>query len=232
VPLDDLFAAPARDLIESYGGAVLLRHSARVVVDADGVVAGVRAGDLAIAAPHVVSTVPWHAFARLWDDDIPSALETIAARAAAMQSSPIVTVNLWLDGVVMPDRFVGLVGRPMHWVFDKSAIFGTSAAHLSVVASGAVELAAMTNDEITRIAVSQLRQAIPEMKRRRVIRAVVVREHRATFSLAPGGPARPPVTTPLRGFHLAGDWIDTGLPATIEGAVLSGRLAAEAIVRS
>jgi uncharacterized protein with NAD-binding domain and iron-sulfur cluster len=58
----------------------------------------------------------------------------------------------------------------------------------------------------------------------------VVRERRATFSLAPGQPARPTTTTRLEGFFLAGDWIETGLPATIEGAVLSGHRAAKCVI--
>jgi zeta-carotene desaturase len=68
------------------------------------------------------------------------------------------------------------------------------------------------------------------MRARRVLRSVVVREHRASFSLAPGGPVRPSATTPIAGFYLAGDWTNTELPATIEGAALSGRIAADAIV--
>jgi uncharacterized protein with NAD-binding domain and iron-sulfur cluster len=60
---------------------------------------------------------------------------------------------------------------------------------------------------------------------------VVVRERRATFSLAPGSPARPPTLTALAGFYLAGDWTDTGLPATIEGAVASGHRAADEVMR-
>jgi uncharacterized protein with NAD-binding domain and iron-sulfur cluster len=61
------------------------------------------------------------------------------------------------------------------------------------------------------------------------MRASVVRERRATFSLAPGQPRRPGTKTPVAGLVLAGDWIETGLPATIEGAALSGRHAAEAL---
>ena len=63
----------------------------------------------------------------------------------------------------------------------------------------------------------------------RLIRATVVREPRATFSLAPGQPARPPVQTAVPGLYLAGDWIDTGLPATIESAVRAGHWAAAAV---
>jgi phytoene dehydrogenase-like protein len=57
-----------------------------------------------------------------------------------------------------------------------------------------------------------------------------VREPRATFSLAPGAPPRPGPRTPLPGFYLAGDWTDTGLPGTIEGAVRSGHAAADALL--
>ena len=60
-------------------------------------------------------------------------------------------------------------------------------------------------------------------------RAVVVREKRATFSVAPGQRPRPATATDVPGLYLAGDWIETGLPATIEGAAISGRRAAEAI---
>jgi predicted NAD/FAD-dependent oxidoreductase len=175
--------------------------------------------------------VPWHAFGRIWDAGVPARLATIAANAAAMQPSPIVTVNLWFDGPVMDARFIGLVGGPMHWVFDKSAIFGEAAGHLSVVASGAAALASASNAEVTRTAVRQLHRALPESKARRLLRSVVVREQRATFSLAPGGPARPGAITPIDGFFLAGDWTDTGLPATIEGAIASGHTAAAQVLQ-
>jgi hypothetical protein len=127
-----------------------------------------------------------------------------------------VTVNFWFDGPVMDQPFIGLVGGPMHWVFDKSAIFGSAAGHLSIVASGARDLAAMDNASVTREALAHLSSVLPAAASRRLLRSIVVREHRATFSLAPGGPPRPPALTLVPGFFLAGDWTDTGLPGTIE----------------
>jgi uncharacterized protein with NAD-binding domain and iron-sulfur cluster len=120
----------------------------------------------------------------------------------------------------------------MHWIFNKAAIVGGNANHLSVVASGADDLTRQDNDRITAVAMDQLRLALPSLAARRVRRSVVVREHRATFSLAPGGPPRPRAVTPLPGFILAGDWTDTGLPGTIEGAVQSGHAAASLITTS
>jgi uncharacterized protein with NAD-binding domain and iron-sulfur cluster len=85
----------------------------------------------------------------------------------------------------------------------------------------------LTNDELIAMAHRELLEALPGVREAAIVRATVVREPRATFSLAPGQPARPSTETEVRGFYLAGDWIDTGLPATIESAVRSGHRAAE-----
>ena len=248
VPLDELFAEPATRVVESAGGAVLQKSPARIQTNAGGGVESVGANSVTIEAPAVISAVPWHALGRIWAAT-PASIQPTVDRATALGSSPIVTVNFWFDRPVMSEPFVGLIDGPMHWVFDKGAIFraregprvsfsGSSdrktkpeVGHLSVVASGAVELAAMDNAGVTAAARRQLEQALPATAKARLVRTVVVREHRATFSLAPDSPPRPPAATPIRGFYLAGDWTDTGLPGTIEGAVRSGNLAAELVIR-
>ena len=233
VPLDELYAEPARRVVESTGGAVLQKSPARIQTNAAVGVEAVDAGSVRIEAPAVISAVPWHALGRIWAAT-PTSIQSTVDRATALGSSPIVTVNFWFDGPVMSEPFVGLIGGPMHWVFDKGAILQLREGprgHLSVVASGAVELAAMDNAGVTAAARRQLEQALPATATARLLRTVVVREHRATFSLAPDSPPRPPAATPIRGFYLAGDWTDTGLPGTIEGAVRSGNLAAELVLR-
>jgi squalene-associated FAD-dependent desaturase len=232
VPLDELYARPAAELIEARGGAVLTKAAGRIVLDSDGRIASVRAGTASIATRQVVSAVPWHALAQIWVGDAPAPVRDICATAGRMAASPIVTVNLWFDRPVMRHRFVGLIGGPMHWAFDKRAMFGSAAGHISVVSSGASELADVENDGIERAAVAALGRAMPVCRTARLVRALVVRERRATFSLAPGEPPRPSTGTPLPGFFLAGDWVDTGLPATIESAVQSGHAAADAALRS
>lgn len=231
VPLDELFAEPAARVIESRGGVVLRKSPARIHVDQSGAIESVNAGTSRIATRVVISAVPWHALGRIWDGETPASVQPLVANGSALGSSPIVTVNLWFDGPVMTEPFIGLIGGPMHWVFDKSAVFGAQAGHLSIVSSGATDLASMDNAAITGAVLEQLERALPLSRSRKLLRSVVVREHRATFSLAPGGPARPAAATALPGFYLAGDWTDTGLPGTIEGAVQSGRTAAEAATR-
>jgi uncharacterized protein with NAD-binding domain and iron-sulfur cluster len=147
-----------------------------------------------------------------------------------MTPSPIVTVNLWLDRPVTRTAFVGLPGRTFQWVFDKSRLAGSAWSHLSLVSSGAEDVVAQSNEALIDLATRELRAALPAAASAVVRRASAVREKRATFSLAPSEPPRPAADTPLAGLVLAGDWTDTGLPATIEGAVVSGHRAADILV--
>jgi hydroxysqualene dehydroxylase len=232
-PLHLMYAEPARHYIESRGGAVRTGAPARLTLKTLTTAAPlveVEASGDRWSPEAVIAAVPWFAVRDLIGGES-SGLDPLLDRASHMASSPIVTVNLWLDGAV-PDvldgPFLGLPGRAMQWVFDKRVAFGGQASYLSLVSSGAAPIVALSNHELIAMAHQELADALPAVRRARLVRATVVREPRATFSLAPGQPARPPVRTPVRGLYLAGDWIDTGLPATIESAVRSGHWAADA----
>ena len=227
-PLVELYAEPARRYITQQGGEVRVRTTAKVTLD-DKRIVGVQAGTELLTTRAVIAAVPWHAFRNLFPVYPQSFAPTIAA-AETMEGSPIVTVNLWLSRDVLPGLFLGLPGRTMQWAFDKHAAFGAAASHLSMVSSGADEVVRLTNKQIIEIAVKDLRGAVPEPGWL-VEHASVVRERHATFSLAPGQPQRPYTQTNIIGLFLAGDWIETGLPGTIESAVVSGHRAAEAAYR-
>jgi squalene-associated FAD-dependent desaturase len=228
VPLHEMYALPARRYVEERGGEVRVNALARVRIE-NGAVAGVELRGEPIAANAVIAAVPWFALDALLTGDI-APLTTILANAAAMTAKPIVTVNLWYDRMVMTDEFVGLPDRQMQWVFDKRRVFGEAASHLSLVASGADALAPQTTEALVALAAREVAGAIAGARGARLIRGTVVREKRATFSVAPGQPPRPGVATPVRGLFLAGDWIDTGLPATIESAAAAGHRAAQALL--
>ena len=191
-PLHLVYAEPAREYIERHGGEVRTGTAAKVVVNADGdAVAGVNAGADGWPAARVISSVPWFALADLFGAE-PPALGGVLARARRMDASPIVTVNLWFDRRVLDIPVLGLPGRAMQWVFDKRIVFGEEASHLSLVSSGAVEILAETNETLIRRAHDELLEALPGVRDAKLLRATVIREPRATFSLAPGQPARPP----------------------------------------
>jgi uncharacterized protein with NAD-binding domain and iron-sulfur cluster len=145
-----------------------------------------------------------------------------------MQSSPIVTVNLWFDDYELQQPLVGLPGRTFQWVFARQRLVGAKQSHLSLVSSGAEAMCNAPNEQLVETARRELTDALPPLAGRTLRHALVVRERRATFSLRPGGPPRPGTITQVPGLFLAGDWIDTGLPATIESAVASGHRAAAA----
>ncbi|MDQ3347222.1 MAG: hydroxysqualene dehydroxylase HpnE [Acidobacteriota bacterium] len=229
-PLHQMYAEPARDFIVAHGGDVRVNALARVVVERGRVRAVDVRGDR-IEAATVIVAVPWFALRTLFTPAAPSELASVLAGAAAMESMPIVTVNLWYDRQVMDEPFVGLPGREMQWVFDKRIAFGGEASHLSLVSSGATRLALLGADELKAIAAREVEQALPRARAARLVRATVVREKQATFSLAPAQPARPGSVTPVEGLYLAGDWTDTGLPGTIESAVMSGHTAAKHVTR-
>jgi squalene-associated FAD-dependent desaturase len=223
VPLDQLYAEPAREWLVDRGSDVRANAPAKVVIEGQRI-RGVRVRDQVIEAPLVISTVPWHSFHALFDQ-VPAGLEQTIANATALASLPIVTVNLWFDEAVMQEPLVGLPGRNFQWIFDRRAIIGGDASHLSLVSSGAEAIVALTNDELTTTALSEVREALPAARSAKLRKSLTVREKRSTFSLAPNAPPRPGTRTSVEGLLLAGDWIDTGLPATIESAVMSGHMA-------
>ncbi|MBA3270176.1 MAG: FAD-dependent oxidoreductase [Acidobacteria bacterium] len=226
VPLDELYVHPSRRYLESAGSVVAANSPAHVLF-ADGRVSGVRVRDDVTPARLVISSVPWFAFEELCAGP-PSPLTAIAANAAALGSAPIVTVNLWFEDFICDVPLLGLPGRTFQWVFDRRQITGPACTHLSLVSSGADAICAAPNDDLIKTALEEIGAAWPAARRATVRHAAVVREKRATFSLKPGSPPRPPTVTPVPGLLLAGDWIATGLPATIESAVTSGHRAARA----
>jgi len=226
VPLDAMYVEPSLTFLAKRGGEVRTNAPATIAIE-NGQVRGVRVRDEMIAAPVVISTVPWFAFHSVFDEP-PAALHDTLANAAALGSLPIVTVNLWFDAPVMRDPLVGLPGRHFQWVFDRRAIVGGDVSHLSMVSSGAEALVAQSNDALVATALHEVRDALPAARRAALRKGLAVREKRSTFSLAPDAPPRPGTRTPIAGLLLAGDWIQTGLPATIESAVISGHHAARA----
>jgi len=230
-PLHEMYAEPARRFVTAHGGDVRSSALARVVVRS-GRVEGVDVRGESLPADRVIAAVPWFGLRGLFGPNPPAGLAPLLDAASRMESMPIVTVNLWYDRTIMNEAFVGLPGRTMQWVFDKRTAFGGTASHLSLVSSGATAIVSQGNDELARLAAGEVEASLPGARGVWPVRATVIREKRATFSLAPGQPPRPGVRTPVDGLLLAGDWTDTGLPATIEGAVVSGHRAAKALMGS
>jgi squalene-associated FAD-dependent desaturase len=150
-----------------------------------------------------------------------------------LETSPITSVHIWYDRPVMSLPHAVLVGCVGQWVFNRGEVAERGGEHyLQVVVSAARFLRELTHAEVQARVTAELGRLFPAATSEAVRRARVVTEHSATFSAVPGVDRwRPPQESPLRNLFVAGDWTATGWPATMEGAVRSGYLAAEALLR-
>ncbi|HKY63022.1 MAG TPA: hydroxysqualene dehydroxylase HpnE, partial [bacterium] len=181
----------------------------------------------------ILFAVPPNAAAKILRES-GDALPALLAELHRFGSAPIVSINLWYENFRPRHRMLGLVDSPIHWVFDKAKILtGENPQHVTLVVSGAHALAGESKENLLALAGRELQKFYPELEGRSPRHGQVVKELEATFSARKGlGSYRPGPRSADPGIFLAGDWTDTGLPATIEGAVLSGHKAAAAILES
>jgi squalene-associated FAD-dependent desaturase len=144
------------------------------------------------------------------------------------EHSPITGIHLWFDRTVTDLPHATLLDRTIQWLFNKDR-----GRYVQLVVSASRSLSDMPRNDVISLAVRELTEFLPAVADARLERAHVVKEIRATFSAAPGlEQVRPPAQTAFQNMFLAGDWTRSGWPATMEGAVRSGYMAAEAICRT
>ena len=230
VGLSALYTEASRQFIESHEGKVRSGAAAQCLTRLpDGSLEVGLKADERIEADAVIAAVPPPALLRILPDGMSPLRETLSR----YRPSPILSVNLWLDRPVMRKPVLGLLGTEMQWVFCQSALYAgrdrAAPGHITLVASAADALVGLSDDALVEMALSDLRTHLPEAGNATCTQHLVIRERRATYDLAPSMD-RPGNTTDWPGLYVAGDWTDTGLPATIEGAVSSGQDAARLAV--
>jgi squalene-associated FAD-dependent desaturase len=157
------------------------------------------------------------------------------SRLAELGTSAVIDVHLIFDRPVSGWPLLAVLGRPALWVFDRTASSGqspgTPSQYLAVSISAADELLGRRPDELVESVVRDLGRVLPAVAGARLVDSVVTKERTATFRARPGTAAlRPGPATSWPDLAVAGAWTDTGWPATMEGAVRSGRAAAAAIL--
>jgi zeta-carotene desaturase len=230
--LSECYTAAAAAYIEQRGGGVERGRAVSSLALSDGVCRGVTFADgETLEADSVISAVPWFDFVRLLPEDLLNS-EAFFSNIRKLRPAPIISINLWLDRSITDLEFVGLRGTTVQWLFNRARVWEGGENLISLVLSGAHEHIEKSKEELVAIALADLRGLFPAAREAVVRHSQVIKERFATFSPAPDTKRlRPPTQTSVRGLYLAGDWTATGLPATIEGAVKSGRAAAEAVLR-
>jgi squalene-associated FAD-dependent desaturase len=231
VGLSALYAEPVRRFITNHGGTVRCGADVVGLQVEDGSLKGVRLrnGDL-LPCRAAILAVPPNRLATLLPEELRG--HPYYAGLQSVTPSPIISIFLWFDLDFMKDEFVGLVGRTVQWVFNKRRISGDAGkrGHIVAVISAAYDALSLSNEQLTRLAVDDVRSAYPGCPAEPT-HALVLREKRATFPSTPRSEQyRPPQRTPLPNLFLAGDWTATGYPATIEGAVLSAERSVDQVI--
>jgi squalene-associated FAD-dependent desaturase len=209
VPLGQLYGA---DAWRRLGSVQIHFRSPVEAIDASGfLVAGERR-----AADHYVCALPFEK------------LPAVGLPAPKLEHSPITGVHLWFDREVTTLPHATLLDRTMQWMFNKDG-----GRYLQLVVSASRDLTELSRGEIIDIAIGDLRLYFPRVRDAHLVKAHVIKEQRATFSAAPETEhLRPTADSAIANLYMAGDWTRTGWPATMEGAVRSGYIAAERVAQS
>jgi zeta-carotene desaturase len=241
VPLADLYDG-CRKAVMSRGGEVRLRATIRRLEIGDGGITGVafESGEM-LRADYYVAAVPQDALLELLPAEI-TAQQPVFENLKQLKTSPITGVHFWFDRVVMDEPFLTLVDTTTQWIFNKNLLYGGESGgghesgarqYLQLVISASYDLVQRSRQEIIDLCLQEVHRAIPAAREARLLKSTVIKETAATFSPEPGCDRwRPAAASPVRGLFLAGDWTATGWPATMEGAVRSGYLAAEALTKA
>jgi squalene-associated FAD-dependent desaturase len=217
-PLGEMHGDAAGRALEEAGATVMVRTRV-AVLEPDAAVTA--AGERVAADAFVIAVPPAEAASLLGEP------------APPLEDSPIVSVHLLFDRSLLEPPLAALLGSPAHWIFDRGRLTGhppERGQYLTVVSSGVPELVATRGRELVEL----MRAAIVErLGPAELLWSRVSREPQATFAGRPGTAAhRPGPETGRPGVVRAGAWTHTGWPATMEGAVRSGRTAARTLLGS
>ena len=232
-PLGELFGERLVAWLQGRGVAVETGCSVTGIERAaDGRATAVLCGQRRVPCDGLVVALPWKQTSRL----LPDLLPVVDARAdETLAGSPITAVHLWFDRPVVDLPHAVLVGRVSQWVFraDPSDAPGRgppdAPGYCQIVISASRGLLGGDRGRLLETVVAELREIFPAAREARLLDSRIVTDPTAVLSVRPGVEAvRPPSRTRVPNLLLAGDWTATGWPSTMEGAVRSGRLAAEA----
>jgi squalene-associated FAD-dependent desaturase len=254
VPLDDLYGTVLTDWLARHGAEVRLQAGvARMHLDGETITAVELRNGERLTADKFVLAVPHHRVLALLPRELHAHRQL--ADLQQLESAPISSVHLWFDRPITELPHAVLVERLSQWMFNRSVLqrgqgFGVGGQgtanggqleslgaesdawyYYQVVISASRNLTGRSQESVISQVRAELADIWPIAAQATLQHARLVTEHRAVFSPLPGVDAwRPNQQSPVPNLQFAGDWTDTGWPATMEGAVRSGYLAAENIL--
>jgi zeta-carotene desaturase len=190
-----------------------------------------------LISDYVILALPFEAAGKLIENLTPAeGVAQLAAQIERHEHWPLCSVHLWFDREITDLEHAVLLDREIHWMYNKTRLQPwrkLKGSYVELVVSASKSFAALSREEAIAQGVRELAEFFPIVNQAKLERAALVKEVRATFGVPPGiDAARPGVISPWPRLFLAGDWIATGWPSTMESAARSGHLAAEALARA
>lgn len=241
VPLDELYGDRLQQWFAARGTELQLRAGVeRLEIDGDRCDAAVLRDGQRMTADSFVLATPFHITPRLLPESVRS--NPTVRGLDELETAAISSVHLWFDRPFTTLPHAVFTDRISQWFFNRSVLQSArpredgegaeSDAYCQVVISDSGEIAKMPQEKLIGAVVDELAGVWPEVRESRLVHQRVVTEHRAVFSVTPGSDElRPGQQSPIANLQFAGDWTQTGWPSTMEGAVRSGFLAAENVLR-
>ena len=230
--LSDIFANPAEKYIINRGGSIYRSNPVTKLIAQNNNVTAIISRAQQFDTPWIICTIPPYRLAKLIKNSQIAQFQETAETLAKFRCSPIITINIFLKKAPDFEVPIALVNSPIHWVFPHPSKEDRVKSY-SLVISAADEWSQKSNREILSMVQSELLRLMGiNSGGKNLVKYKIIKEKRATILQTPDSlKLRLPVKTIFSNFFLAGDWTDTGLPATMEGAVKSGRLAVQALLR-
>jgi squalene-associated FAD-dependent desaturase len=206
VPLGALYGENLCRTLQQHEGSVRTRIRAeKVEVAQDNTLEVVVLGGERIRADKVIVALPWHAVC----DVLPPVAAVSCAAVDGLSPSPITGIHLWFDRNVTDLEFAALPGRTIHWFFNKSRTHGLdreAGTYLQLITSASRDWMAWSKGNILEMALSELKEILPQVRSARVVRSFVLKEPAATFSpTAESERLRPGVETNVPRLFIAED---------------------------
>jgi zeta-carotene desaturase len=231
VPLSELYARVTPFLEERRGNVLLNAHVEGADWDEETLQWAVRTRTGDLPSDFVVVALPFEGMAKLLPGLPPAeGADALEEQIERHDHWPICSVHLWFDREITDLEHAVLLDREIHWLYNQSVLQGRGGNYIELVVSATRTFAALPRDEAIAQALRELAEFFPLVKEAKLEKAALVKEMRATFGVPPGIDAsRPGAVSPWPNLFLAGDWLQTGWPSTMESAARSGHLAAEAV---
>src|ERR1700761_2054956 len=235
-PMSEFYAAVA-ELAERQGAEIRLRASVERIERVDGAWRAVLSDGEVVSGKAMVLALPFEQAQKLLGTIAEPSVEQRAVTTSFAQfvHAPITTIHVWLDREVTEIEHAALLDTRIQWMFNKSRIRRSESGehYYELVISASHAELTKTREEILSSAIEEMKSFFPAARTAKVVRAGVLKEARATFSVTPGlEQFRPEPDACGDGLYLAGDWTKTDWPSTMESAARSGRIAAERVARA